>query len=123
MSREAKHLRLPETHQIAKTQTTFFGRTNNTPQSKTPAAPQNAPKQTPQLHLLDKQTMPREAKHLRPRDAQQIATIKITYLVCSFEKIHMLGTIERARSRQANNFVAQAKVMLRQALCCVTGIV
>ena len=39
---EAKHLRPRKTHQIAKTKTTSFGRTNNAPRSTTRTAPRHA---------------------------------------------------------------------------------
>ena len=43
MPREAKHLRVRETHPIARAQITFAGRTNNATRSKTRTASRNAP--------------------------------------------------------------------------------
>ena len=102
MPREAKHLRVRETHPIARAQITFAGRTNNATRSKTLTASRNAPnskipkyifrtneqclakqntygpatKQKPKLHLSDERTVPREAKHVRLRKK---ATTQTTY--------------------------------------------
>ena len=103
MPRKAKHLRLRETHRMARAKTTSFWRTNNATRSKALTAPRNAPnrkhpnyifrtnqqcpakqniygpaertkQQKPKLHLSDERAMPREAKHLRPRNKAKTKT-------------------------------------------------
>ena len=85
MPREAKHLRVRETHPIARAQITFAGRTNNATRSKTLTVSRNAPnskspnyifwtneqcpakqntygpatKKKPKLHLSEERTMSR----------------------------------------------------------------
>ena len=134
MSREAKHLWPRKTQQVANTQITFVGQTNKASRSKTITAPQQSrnpnyifrtneqcpakqntygpvTKQKPKLHLSDERTMPRKAKHLRLRDAQQMAKTQTT----------VFGTNEQCPAKQWNGHVL-AQELLQSLFVSWTGV-